>query len=586
MLDLAEIPFFATLSAESIARLRSAIQVQHYAQGTIIAGAGKPGRYFQAIAAGVVRVQPETTGMGNARGMMLGPGQIIGEMSLFTGMPISATLTAARETYTYCLDGAMFLRLLDEEPELLRGLTRSLIERLRHRTRYAGVKPELVVITSQDRDFDLEHFATVLAKGVTYYEPGSSISKVALAGDSASAGKAADALDRWREGAAAERYLLAPIKTDFLRAFSHYLRPEDTVLEVIELEKCPIDEGASHAMAGAADYSRVYLGKKPQRSPSRWGFGLPVSEFMHAATSYETWDPHSLPNLDHIARHITYREVGIALSSGGAHGFAHVGVLEVLEEHGIPIDYLCGTSMGGVVALSIAHSASVHEGTHRIRNFLGGNRKIRDTAWWPRASVFSGGKVADAARQMFGDATFADLRLPAAVVVSDLALGDRAIIDAGVVAPAALGTSAIPGFFPPIAFGTMLMVDGAIVSRVPVDVLDRRRCGLRIAVNVVSPGSDDEGARRHRQARLRSHSARFLGWMNVLGASWELLGSYGSNLEALRADIVISPETHRRGRPFDFDRYEELIECGRAAALSRIDAIRETVRTTMRSANR
>jgi NTE family protein len=176
--------------------------------------------------------------------------------------------------------------------------------------------------------------------------------------------------------------------------------------------------------------------------------------------------------------------------------------------------------------------------------------------------------------------------VPAAVVASDLASGKRAVLDCGRVVPAVLGTSAIPGFFPPVLDGPRLMVDGAIVSRVPVDVLARRRCGLRIAVNVVAVQSDDRELGKSRRDVLRARSQRFLGFKHVMGASWELLGSHGSTLEALRADIVIAPETHRCAGSFDFDRYEALIECGRVAALARIDAIRDMVRALLGSGHR
>ncbi|MGH8598595.1 MAG: patatin-like phospholipase family protein, partial [Gammaproteobacteria bacterium] len=557
MLDLAEIPFFAALAAESLARLRSAIPVQHYAQGTIIARVGEPGRYFQAVAAGAVRVQPEANAPGNWRGFILGPGQIFGEMSLFTGMPVSATLIAARDTYTYCLDGAMFLRLLDEEPAVHRSLTRLLIDRLRFRTRNETRKPGVAVVTSPDPKLDLAQFAAVLVEGVRYYAPGSEIADVDYGSESAQRLRDFETIDRWRREATGEQYLLLVIKPEILRAYSNILMPEDVVLEVVPTTTQYEHAGQEHAiisrtLAGAADHSCVYLGPKPRRDHARWSFNVTLDEYRRAARTAEHWEPVAVPSLDHIARYITFSEVGVALSSGAARGFAHVGVLGALEENSIPVDFLCGTSMGGIAALVVANSASVQEGAQKMREFLGGNRKIRDTVWWPRASVFSGYKVARAARHVFGDVTFADLRMPVAVVASDLATGDRAIIDSGPVTPAVLGTSAIPGFFPPVTLGAKLMVDGAIVSRVPVDVLDRRRCGLRIAVNVVAAPTNDATYRRDRQTRLQVRSARFLGLQHVLGASWELLGSYGSNLEALRADIVITPETHRLSGPFDF----------------------------------
>ena len=580
MLDLAEIPFFAALSPEAIARVRAQIPVQHYAQGEIIARVGEPGRYFQAVAAGAVRVQADADAPGGWRGFILGPGQVFGEMSLFTGMPIAATLIAARDTVTYRLDGAAFLRLLDEEPLLHRSLTRLLIDRLRYRTRNDTRQPGIAIITSPDRNIDLGQFAQVLTEGIQHYAPGSELIGLDPQGGLSHAAIEVDAIARWRREATGEQYLVIVIRPEVLRVLANILMPEDVLLEVLTVASERDDTVISRSRAGAADYSRVFIGERPQRDPGRWSFFLSESELERAALD-AAWHRRHYPSLDHLARHVTFNEVGIALSSGAARGFAHVGVLETLEANDVPVDFICGTSMGGIAALTIAHAASAAEGARQMRDFLGGNHKIRDASWWPRASIFSGAKVARAARNVFGDTTFADLRIPTAVVASDLASGERAIIDSGLVAPAVLGTSAIPGFFPPVSDGTRMMVDGAIVSRVPVDVLNRRRCGLRIAVNVVALPSDDLEFRQKRRTRLQTRIDGLFGFKHVLGASWELLGSYGSSLEALRADIVITPETHRCGGAFDFDKFESMIECGRAATLVRIDSIKDSVRAML-----
>lgn len=580
MLELAEIPFFAALSPESIARLRERIPVQHYAQGEIIARVGEPGRYFQAVAAGAVRVQADPDAPGGWRGFILGPGQIFGEMSLFTGMPIAATLIAARDTITYRLDGDAFLKLLDEEPMLHRGLTRLLIDRLRYRTRNDARKPGIAVITASDPEIDLAHFARILGAGVQHYAPGSELLGVTPQGHLHPDPIDADALERWRRDASGEQYLLAVVPAEHLRLFVSRLMPEDVVLEVCGERGARPDTVGPRVRAGAADYSRVFIGARPRHDSERWSFQLERAELQRAAAD-AGWNRCTYPHLDHVARYVTFSEVGVALSSGAARGFAHVGVLEALEAHDVPVDFLCGTSMGGIAALTVANSASATEGARKMREFLGGNRKIRDASWLPRASIFTGAKVARAARSVFGDATFADLRIPTAVVASDLTSGERAIIDSGLVAPAVLGTSAIPGFFPPVAHGPRMLVDGAIVSRVPVDVLSRRRCGIRIAVNVVAVPSGDFAFRKQQRARLQARIGNLFGFKHVFGASWEMLGSYGSTLEALRADIVITPETHRCGGPFDFDKFERIIESGRSATLARIDAIKDTVRAMM-----
>jgi len=577
MLDLAEIPFFAPLSAASLARLRNQIPTHHYEQGSIIARVGEPGQYFQAIASGAVRVLADADAPGGWRGFVLGPGQVFGEMSLFTGMPVAATLVAARDTVTYRLEGDDFLALLDVEPQLHHSLTRLLIERLRYRTRNDARLPGIAVIVSLAGHIDPAAFARRLFPGVLHYAPGSRLLGLDEHGQVSPEPFDLQRLERWRDTAAAEQYLVAVVTPGNLHAIASELLPEDVVLELFEHDSDRDETVTARRRAGAAAYSRVFIDERPRGEHSRWSFCVPRGELERATGEPHAWQREDYPRLDHVARYVTFSEVGVALSSGAARGFAHVGVLEALEAEGIPVDFVCGTSMGGIVALTMGASSSAAEGGRKVREFLGGNRKIRDIAWWPRTSLFSGAKVERAARRVFDDVTFADLRLPTAIVASDLISADRAVVDSGPVLPAVLGTSAIPGFFPPMPAGDRMMVDGAIVSRVPVDVLDRRRCGVRIAVNVVAVPATDLAYHEYRRQRLHSRLGRLFGFRSVLGASWELLGSYGSSLEALRADLVITPETYRCGGVFDFDRYEAMIACGREATLARIDAVRGTV---------
>ena len=155
-------------------------------------------------------------------------------------------------------------------------------------------------------------------------------------------------------------------------------------------------------------------------------------------------------------------------------------------------------------------------------------------------------------------------------------------LDRGPVAPAVLATSAIPGFFPPIASESRLMVDGGVVSWVPVDVLDSRRCGLRIAINALPLPESSARAVSTGFDGLQRKMRKPLGLKSVLGASWELLGSWGASNEALKAEIVITPQTPTKAG-YDFDQFEALVECGRVAARERSEAIFESIASLLRS---
>ena len=582
MLDLAEIPFFADLSAASLTRLRRVVPRRHYAQGDVIVRIGEEGKFFQAIAEGVVRVLPDGEVDGGWRGVMLGPGQVFGEMSLFSGMPIAATLIAVRDTTTYCLDGPAFLGLLEQEPMLHRSLTRLLIERLRNRTRHEARRPGLAVLVGSPGDPEFRCFVDTLTRAIHCYAPGSEQGVLEdTAGDPAVARAALRArIEDWRAHAAGGQYLVfdgSPADLDLLMPVL------DAADVVVKLMTPDVDEQTAARIAssaGVADIARVYLDARPAGDPGNWAFRLPREELRRASADTDAWPRSRYPNLDWLARYVTFKEVGIAMSSGAARGFAHIGVLEVFEEHGVPLDYLCGTSMGGITALTYARTGSTQEAARFLDDLLGANRKIRDPRLFPSVSLFGGQKIAQAAAATFGARTFADLQRPAAVVAADLAAGERAVLDRGPVVPAVLATSAIPGFFPPVMHDDRIMVDGVVVSRVPVDLLNRRRCGLKIAINVLPSARQVPEGNGARLGHLWAQMNRPLGLKRVFGTSWELLGSWGSTLEAMRADVVISPDTPP-GAGFDFNRFHELAECGRAAAGERIDGVLDSLRAML-----
>lgn len=582
MLGLTEIPFFNALPLTSLKHLQASIPIRHYAQGSVIVRIGDAGQYFQAIADGAVWVQ-QNDRFGRKSGVFLGPGQVFGEMSLFSGMPVSATLIATKDTKTYCFDGHQFLTLLETEPLLHNSLTRLLIERLRNRTRYEGHAPGLMILAYESESIHSQRFVEIMMRGILHHAPGSEILSASSEPQSDATNPAlSTVLVRWRETAPRGQLIVVKIRPNELGLLSENLEPKDVVLHIVDVTGGHRISSDLHGRTGVADFACVYIGTRKSHDQNPWAYELPPKELEGVCTETNQWNAPASSTLDKIARYLTFKEIGIAMSSGAARGFAHLGVLEVMAERGIPYDILCGTSMGGIVALTVARKGSIYDAVDQVREQLGANKKIKDPSLLPRGSIFVGDKIAAAAKATFGDCTFADLTMPTAVVAADLVGSERVIFDRGPVAPAVLATSAIPGFFPPIASDSRLMVDGGVVSWVPVDVLDSRRCGLRIAINALPlPQATDHDVVTGFDGLI--HKMRKpLGLKSVLGASWELLGSWGSSNEALQAEIVVTPETPAKAG-YDFDQFEALVECGRIAARERADAIFESVMSMLRS---
>ncbi|MBN1976713.1 MAG: patatin-like phospholipase family protein [Anaerolineae bacterium] len=175
--------------------------------------------------------------------------------------------------------------------------------------------------------------------------------------------------------------------------------------------------------------------------------------------------------------------IGLALSGGGAKGFAHIGVLKVLEEAKIPVHVLAGTSMGGVVAAIYAagHPAAEIEQIARSLRLLDIVQRDRTGL-----GLIGQDKIANRLREiMGGDPSFEQLRLPLALVASDLETGEEVVIREGSVVEAMLATMAVPILFPPVERQNRLLVDGGLLNQVPFDVV-RQMAGGGTPIRVIA----------------------------------------------------------------------------------------------------
>jgi NTE family protein len=385
-----------------------------------------------------------------------------------------------------------------------------------------------------------------------------------------------DLTTRWNTRASIQQLLILHVTPRSFRDLQLSLDRNDAVMAVVSSRNVDRFMAIRKWIAGSADFTWVEIeeeGRGPQWPT--WRYRVPSAELQEEGsdTFFKAFDRRRYPTLDAIARWITRREIGLSMSAGAAMGFAHLGVIQVLKREGIPIDCVTGASMGGIVALAYGMNGDIDETVRRLRETLGSNRKVRDVTFFPTSSFFAGKKIRLAARRTFGDALITDSRIPSAVVSTDLVHGERVIIDSGPVTEAMLATSAIPAAFPPVVQNDRILVDGALVSRIPVGLLGRRRCGLTIAVNVVPFLGERSGAESsERVKRLRQKFARFFGFREVLASSWVLLGWWQGARDAQDADILLEPNTELFSA-LNFDRFDEIVTEGRRAAEEKLDLI-------------
>ncbi|WP_374404169.1 cyclic nucleotide-binding and patatin-like phospholipase domain-containing protein [Niveibacterium sp.] len=176
-----------------------------------------------------------------------------------------------------------------------------------------------------------------------------------------------------------------------------------------------------------------------------------------------------------LARFLTGRATGIVLGGGGARGFAHIGVLQALEEARIPIDLIGGNSMGALIGAQYACGIGFDEIRENILSFT----RTGERPALPVISVLSGRRIERELRRLFGDATADALWRPYFAAACNLSQACTTVQDTGPLWRAVLASNSPAGLLPPVLLGGDLLVDGAILDNVPVEAM-RTRLGTKL----------------------------------------------------------------------------------------------------------
>ncbi len=185
------------------------------------------------------------------------------------------------------------------------------------------------------------------------------------------------------------------------------------------------------------------------------------------------------------ARYIAGLKVGLALGAGSEKGYAHIGVLRVLEREGVPIDYVAGTSIGSGVGTLVAMGRNPEE-IGVVVDKVGG---ATFRPGLPTAGFLSNAGLRAGLQTAFGDTRFEDLDMPLAVVAADLTSGREVIFQRGLIWPALLASMSIPGVYPAVGMGPFMLVDGGILNPVPSNVVAGLGADVVVAVKLSTPSA-------------------------------------------------------------------------------------------------
>ncbi len=264
------------------------------------------------------------------------------------------------------------------------------------------------------------------------------------------------------------------------------------------------------------------------------------------------------------------KKIGLALSGGAARGFAHVGVLRVLQKEGVPIDMIAGTSSRAIMGAAYAWS----QDTIRM------TKDALDAGWKkkaplidpsiPKTGFIKGKKIQDLISNYVGGyIEFSDLKIPFACVATDIDTGEEIVIDSGSVPEALRASISIPGIFTLVKREGRYLVDGGLTTPVPVEVVRSMGADFIIAVNVNPVVADRMGKTSQKRVTARKELNIFQIMMQSI-----YITTYSLSRNSLEnADIVIEPDLSNIGAG-DFNKARELITRGRRAAQNAIPEIK------------
>ena len=249
--------------------------------------------------------------------------------------------------------------------------------------------------------------------------------------------------------------------------------------------------------------------------------------------------------------------IGLALGGGAARGFAHIGVIQVLEEAGIRPQLVVGTSAGSLVA---ALYASGKSGAELAMLALGMDESAITDWAFPGRGVIRGEALARYVREQTGGLSIEKMKLPLGIVATDLDSGQAILFQRGDPGVAVRASSAVPAVFQPVKIGEHEYVDGGLVSPVPVRFARAMGAELVLAVDISSP---PEG-----QATGDA--------MRLLLQTFAIMGKSINHFELRDADVVLRPKLNGVGSA-DFAARQRTIMAGREEAQAALPELRARI---------
>ncbi len=640
---LRAIPLFSYLTPEELLAAQVLFEEMSCPKGEVICRIGDEGDTFYIVLSGEL----EVWGGGSPSKLLsrLGPKDFFGELALVVGGPRSATITVSRQARLLSLSKDSFNRFFLKNAKVLEYFSRVICQRLAATASSQTVESRSSKVIGVIAEPYLQGSSLVAAsvaclldqwtdQDVLWVEVGKGIDRTRGKSGGKGVGQGAIRLSQQpdrilsrvrrtpglpakleielsdREEMVSQGDRLSSLVTALCQRFDFVVldlgsEPESMIRTVgayadvaIRVVDSPSGEGADPRGLRTFEVLNLYnRGTRRVPNNSCEPFVLPKDPNLPAELSALALGekiaraPRSVAGLPlhRLVRKILGRTLGIALGGGAAFGLAHLGVLKVFEQHGLPVDLLAGCSMGSMVAIGYAAGLSVAQ-LESMADDLGTKSKllnlVRRDSTLTQPGFLSGDTIVETISPFLEDRqTFRHLRIPCRAVATDIETGERVSIGTGRLDEAFRASSSVPIVMAPVRRGNRILVDGAVCDPVPAEVLREMGADIIVAINVVPPmkkGVEGLPSRIYRRLNLFNPLA-YLGQsldlpnlFDIAMSSMQTLQHELGNFKAISADVRINPDLSDFTW-IEFYRNRELIAKGYESAELAVPAIKKAL---------
>jgi len=588
--------FLGIIDDAAIERLRGRLRWLQLAGGETLMRQGEPGEELYLLVSGRLRVYVEED---EQRRIVreVTRGAVVGEMGLIAEAPRSATVVAIRDSVLVSLGKEDFAQLQATSPQVTLALTRQIIERLRtERGPTVADRPVTMAVMPVTAGVDSAAFAHELAaqlaaRGRVVVLDAAEVERRVRAGRAAAPGDEGHAQRSlaitFDELEGTHDYLLLVGDAEPTEWTHRCARHADEILLLADAQAVPavhpneasfLMNRPPHAEAAEILVLLHPAGTEMPADTRRWLERRPVRDHVHLRRGHA-------PDMARLARIQSRTAVGLVLAGGGARGFAHLGVYRALQERGVEIDYVGGTSIGAVMGTLVATGRPWQQLESVARTEFG-RGPTGDYALLPLISLIKGRRLRRilhlAVSESVGEgAGIEDLWKNFYCIATNFSKAGEVVLRRGDLVRSLLASTAIPGALPPVVMDGDLLCDGGTFNNFPADVMRRMRgVGTVIGVDLnpvkarrieveEMPGGwslllDRLRPRKRRRYRLPSLPVLLINSTVLYSLSRQRQG------RAL-TDLYFNPPLDRVGM-LDWSRFDQVVKQGYEHALQVLDA--------------